>query len=149
MNPIRNEPRNGREIFRPSAALAGLAFLALILTGCSMLRMPHSQPKAQVDSLMLTNGSTGPVTFPVLQQQVMRFADTYAATVAQACDEISANNTNPVIRLTALRWKLGQAHVGLHRLRPDRTPAVNALNLLVLVSMSPDGNRGLRGPDLR
>jgi hypothetical protein len=39
----------------------------------------------------------------------MRFADTYAATVAQACDEISESNTNRAIRLTALRWKLGQA----------------------------------------
>jgi hypothetical protein len=135
MNPTHNEPRNAGEFFRPSAVLAALAFLALILTGCSMLRMSHSQPKAQMDSLLLTNGPTGPVTFPVLQQQVMRFADTYAATVAQACDEISANNTNPAIRLTALRWKLGQA-TSAYTDATGQNPAVNALDLLVLVSMS-------------
>jgi hypothetical protein len=135
MNPTHNQPRNAGGFFRPSAVLAALAFLALILTGCSMMRMSHSQPKAQVNSLLLTNGPTGPVTFPVLQQQVMRFADTYAATVAQACDEISANNTNSAIRLTALRWKLGQA-TSAYTDATGQNPAVNALDLLVLVSMS-------------
>jgi hypothetical protein len=135
MNPTHNQSRNAGGFFPPSAVLAALAFLALILTGCSMLRMSHAQPKAQMDSLLLTNGPTGPVTFPVLQQQVMRFADTYAATVAQACDEISANNTNPAIRLTALRWKLGQA-TSAYTDATGQNPAVNALDLLVLVSMS-------------
>jgi hypothetical protein len=135
MNPTRNQPRAAGEIFRRPMTVVAFAFFALILTGCSMLRMPHSQPKAQVDSLLLTNGPTGPVTFPVLQQQVMRFADTYAATVAQACDEISANNTNPTIRLTALRWKLGQA-TSAYTDATGQNPAVNALDLLVLVSMS-------------
>jgi hypothetical protein len=135
MNPTYNQHRPGGEFLGRPVIVVALAFFALILTGCSMLRMPHSQPKAQMDSLLLTNGPTGPVTFPVLQQQVMRFADTYAATVAQACDEINANSTNPAIRLTALRWKLAQA-TSAYTDATGQNPAVNALDLLVLVSMS-------------
>src|SRR5665213_2713975 len=70
-------------IFRRVSFL-GIALLALALTGCSFLRLHSSPPKAHVNSMQLTNLTTGPVTFPVLQAQVMRFADTYAATVAQA-----------------------------------------------------------------
>ena len=114
---------------------AGLALLLLSVTGCGMLKMSKSQPKAHVNSLLLTNVQTGPVTYPVLQQQLMRFADTYAATVAQACDEISANNTNTTIRLTALRWKLGQA-TSAYTDATGQNPVVNALDLLVLVSIS-------------
>jgi len=71
----------------------------------------------------------------------MRFADTYAATVAQACDEINANSTNPAIRLTALRWKLAQA-TSAYTDATGQNPAVNALDLLVLVAC-PDGHGGL------
>jgi hypothetical protein len=135
MNPGRNQPQSNAMFFHNRILLAGLALTMLSMTGCGMLKISKSQPKAQVSSLLLTNGPTGPVTFPVLQQQVMRFADTYAATVAQACDEISANNTNPAIRLTALRWKLGQA-TSAYTDATGQNPAVNALDLLVLVSMS-------------
>jgi hypothetical protein len=56
--------------------VACLAAPLLTVTGCSFLRVPSSPPKAQVESLQLTNRATGPVTFMVLQAQVMRFADT-------------------------------------------------------------------------
>ena len=117
------------------ASLLGITLLALALTGCSFLRLHSSPPKVQVNSLQLTNPTTGPVTFVVLQQQVMRFADTYAATVAQACDEISAQATNSDIRLMALRWKLGQA-TSAYTDAAGQNPAVNALDILVLVSMA-------------
>ncbi len=135
MNPGRNQPLNLGTYFLRRILLAGLALLMLSLTGCGMLKISQTPPKAHVSSLLLTNGQTGPVTFPVLQQQVMRFADTYAATVAQACDDVSANNTNPAIRLTMLRWKLGQA-TSAYTDATGQNPAVNALDLLVLVSMA-------------
>ncbi len=138
MSPNNNQSRIN---FRVPAVLGALVFFALVFTGCGMLRMNHSPPKAQVNSLLLTNGVTGPVTFPILQQQIMRFADTYAATVAQACDEISASSTNPAIRFTALRWKLGQA-TSAYTDATGQNPAVNALDLLVL------GDGGLRGSNL-
>jgi hypothetical protein len=99
------------------------------------MRFGGSPPKPQVSSIQLTNSTSGPVTFPVLQQQVMRLADTYAATVAQACDEISATTTNAGLRLTTLRWKLGQAS-SAYTDAAGENPAVNALDMLVLVSMA-------------
>ena len=135
MNLDDNQPPDWWIFFRRRMVLAGLALLLLSVTGCGMLKISKSQPKAHVNSLLLTNVQTGPVTYPVLQQQLMRFADTYAATVAQACDEISANNTNTTIRLTALRWKLGQA-TSAYTDATGQNPVVNALDLLVLVSIS-------------
>src|SRR5471032_1757886 len=102
MNQVRKQFRPDGKIFWQ---FLGIAFLAFTLTGCGLMRFNSSPPKPQVSSIQLTNSTSGPVTFPVLQQQVMRLADTYAATVAQACDEISATTTNAELRLTMLRWK--------------------------------------------
>jgi hypothetical protein len=138
MNKTSDRHRNGGKFFARVFYCLGflcLALLALALTGCSFLRLHSSPPKAQVNSIQLTNLTTGPVTFPVLQAQVMRFADTYAATVAQACDEISAQTTNSDVRLMALRWKLGQA-ASAYTDAAGQNPAVNALDMLVLVSMA-------------
>jgi hypothetical protein len=117
------------------SGMTGILLMALFLSGCSFLHFKSSPPKAQISSMQLTNTASGPVTFPVLQQQVMRFADTYAATVAQACDEISAQTTNTDIRLLTLRWKLGQA-TSAYTDATGQNPAVNALDILVLVSMA-------------
>jgi hypothetical protein len=113
----------------------GILFLTLALTGCGLLRFPHSTPKAQVDSFQLTNQATGPVALTILQAQVMRFADTYVATVAQACDDVSVKATNATLRLSVLRWKLGQA-TSAYTDATGENPAVNALDLLVLTTMA-------------
>ncbi len=136
MNQTRDQHRHNEKIcIRFFPGFLCLTFLTLALTGCSAMRFNSSPPKVHVNSIQLTNQTSGPVTFTVLQQQVMRFADTYAATVAQACDEISANATNTDIRLTALRWKLGQA-TSAYTDATGQNPAVNALDMLVLVSMA-------------
>src|SRR5438045_2297270 len=133
MNQTRNQFRPaGKNVLRFGAGLLCVAFLSLMLNGCGLLRFSSAPPKVKVNSLQLTNHASGPVTFTILQQQVMRFADTYAATVAQACDEISAQTTNSEIRLVALRWKLGQA-TSAYTDATGQNPAVNALDMLVLV----------------
>jgi hypothetical protein len=113
----------------------GFLFLTVALTGCGLLRFPRSIPKAQVDSFQLTNQATGPVALTILQSQVMRFADTYVATVAQACDDVTAKATNSAVRLSVLRWKLGQA-TSAYTDATGENPAVNALDLLVLTTMA-------------
>jgi hypothetical protein len=137
MSKTRDRHRSGGKIFFRFflPGFFGCAFLTLTLTGCSFLHFHSAPPKAHVNSMQLTNVTTGPVTFPVLQAQIMRFADTYVATIAQACDEISAQTTNSKIRLVALRWKLGQA-TSAYTDAAGQSPAVNALDMLVLVSMS-------------
>ena len=135
MNPDRNQPSNWWMFFCRRFILAGLALFLLSVTGCGMLKFSKSQPKAQINSLQLTNRPTGPVSLDVLQAQIMRFADTYVANVAQACDDITLKTTNPAIRLVVLRWKLGQATSAFTDATGEN-PVVNALDLLVLTSMA-------------
>ena len=121
--------------FRKCLGFVAVICLALALAGCSSLPVPGTEPKPMVSPLQLTNRATGPVMSSVLQAQVMRFADTYVAVVAQACDDISSGTTNPVVRLAALRWKLEQATAAYNDATGDN-PSVNALDLLVLVTMA-------------
>lgn len=85
--------------------------------------------------MQLSGKTSGPVTLMVLQAQVMRFADTYTATIAQACDDITAHATNSAVRLSVLRWKLGQA-TSAYTDATGQNPAVNALDMLVLTTMA-------------
>ena len=135
MNQTPEPHGSHRKLLLQSGHLLGVVCLALILAGCALLKVHSSPPKAQVNSLQLTNQATGPVTLIVLQQQVMRFADTYVATIAQACDDVTAKATNSAIRLTVLRWKLGQA-TSAYVNATGQNPAVNALDMLVLTTMA-------------
>ena len=144
MNPDRNQPSNWWIFFRRRFILAGLALLLLSVTGCGMLKFSKSQPKAQINSLQLTNRPTGPVSLDVLQAQIMRFADTYAANVAQACDDITLKTTNPAIRLVVLRWKLGQATSAYHR-RHRREPGRQCAGHAGAGQHGADGDRKITG----
>ncbi len=112
-----------------------LACFALALAGCSLLHFRSAPPKAQVTSLALTTNTTGSVTLTVLQFQVMRFVDSYVATVAQAADDFGAKIGTPEARLAALKWKLGQA-TAAYTDATGPSPVVNALDTLVLVTVS-------------
>jgi hypothetical protein len=132
MNEIPKQNQRSRRL--PSGAC--LACLVLTLTGCSLLRFHHSPPKAEVTSLQLATNTPGAaVTTGVLQIQVMRFADSYVASVAQAADEFGAKVGTPKARLAALKWKLGQA-TSAYTDATGPSPVVNALDILVLVTVT-------------
>ena len=136
MNTTRTPHRNRHQFLIPFACQPGwicMALLALSLTGC--VRFSSAPPTAKVSSLQLSdNAPTGPVALTVVQAQIMRFADTYSATVAQACDDITAGATNSALRLSVLRWKLGQSTSAFVD-ATGQNPAINALDMLVLVTM--------------
>jgi hypothetical protein len=136
MNETRNSSRTGRKAssqILSRLGVLGLLILTLALTGC--VSFSSSRPKAGVSSLQLTNAQSFPVSIDVLQSQIMRFADSYAATVAQACDDISTKATNAPLRLSVLRWKLGQATSAFTDATGEN-PVVNALDILVLTTMA-------------
>jgi len=136
MNQVHNQPRINGGIYLRSMVLVALVVFALGLAGCSLLKFSSSQPTARVSSFQLsTNELTGLQALIVVQAQVMRFADTYSATVAQACDDVSAQTTNSALRLTMLRWKLGQSTSAFIN-ATGQNPAINALDMLVLASMA-------------
>ncbi len=106
------------------------------MCGCSYLRPPVSQPKAQIGSLQIsTNAESGPVTVRSLQLEVMRFADNYAAIVARASDDFNAQAASPEVRLAATKWKLEQATAAyIDASGPN--PVINALDIFVLATVS-------------
>lgn len=113
----------------------GILFSVLSLTGCSTLKKDTSHKQTEVTPEQLSTGPSGPVTPAMVQAEVLRFADTYVAMVAQACDDASANSTNTAVRVAALRWKLDQATAAFNDATGD-IPSVNTLDLLVLVTMA-------------
>jgi hypothetical protein len=71
----------------------------------------------------------------VLQEQVTRFADKYALTVAEAADDYLRRATSPEARIEAVRWKLGQGTAAwVDASGPN--PVLNLLDLTVLAIMS-------------
>lgn len=116
-------------------ALACLAALALLVSGCALPRSRRSSKRAAIHSQELTNAEGRAVSMEVLEVEVMRFADTYAITVSQAVDDLLAKITSPEDRLEAVRWKLGQATAAyVDATGPNA--ALNALDLVVLASLS-------------
>jgi hypothetical protein len=105
------------------------------MTGCSTIKIPTPHKQTEVNAVQLSTKVTGPVTSSVLQAEVLRFADTYVAMVAESCDDASAKSTNTAVRLATLRWKLDQATAAFNDATGDN-PSVNALDMLVLVTMA-------------
>ena len=65
----------------------------------------------------------------------MRFTDSYVAAISQAADDFGARAGTSKARLAALKWKLGQA-TSAYSDATGPNPVVNALDVLVLVTMS-------------
>lgn len=114
-----------------------LAVSMLGLTGCSSLFKWKSTPNKAVvkPDVFAQNGSNSVVTMEVLQMKVMRFADDYVATIAQAADDLAVSVGTSEARLICLKWKTGQA-TSAYTDATGANPVVNALDMLVLVSMA-------------
>jgi hypothetical protein len=137
-SPKRNPKKDsGKFVYRFSNWSGCLVVLicASTLTGCSAVKIANQQKQTEANAVQLSAKVTGPISSPVLQAEVLRFADTYVAMVAESCDDASAKSTNTVVRLAALRWKLDQATAAFND-ATGNNPSVNALDLLVLVTMS-------------
>lgn len=120
--------------FATSWKRLGLLLLpALAVNGC--VQLPTSEPKAEVKALQRKSDKPGSVTPTTLQASVMRFADEYAMTIAQAADDFSAALGTLQARHTAARIKLGQATAAIMD-ATGQSPTVNALDLVVLATVS-------------
>lgn len=137
MSNIGDQNKNGGKFFGCFlgwCGCLGILVLALALTGCSTVHV-HRRPQNQFGAIQFTNLPSGPVTPQILQQQVMRFADTYVAMVSQACDDITVATTNTDERVAALRWKLQQATAAYNN-ATGQNPSLNVLDMLVLATMA-------------
>src|SRR5437899_7589273 len=116
-------------------ALTLLSVLTTLLAGCSILQNSSEPPKAEVKTLQGKNEPLGSTSITALQSEVMRFADAYAATVAQATDDSIAASTNDETRVAGLKWKLEQANAAYVN-AANRNPILNALDMIVLATLS-------------
>jgi len=134
LNPKCSIGRTAHPALVVPAVLAALLLL-VFCNGCSML-FKRSPPTVDINSLqVVTNASGKAVPLEVLQNQVQRVADTYAATVAEAVDDMELKLTDSDARIEGLRWKLSQASAAF----VDATgpnPALNILDLVVLATVS-------------
>lgn len=113
-----------------------VACAGLLITGCSHFSGTKKETKAEVKSLQGKTGEVGKTTVSGLQAEVRRFADDYAATVAQASDDFSSSGiTNETMRIAALKWKLEQA-TAAYIDASGRNAILNALDLVVLANLS-------------
>jgi methyl-accepting chemotaxis protein len=131
VNEAQKSNRGGRRLL----SWACLACLLPALAGCTLSRLRSSPSKAEVHSFQLSTNTPHSVTLTVLQFQVMRFADSYVAEVAQVADEFSAKVGTSNARLAALKWKLGQA-TAVYTDATGPNSVVNALDMLVLVTIT-------------
>ena len=120
---------------RMACAVLIAALITAIPCGCSYLKPTKAADTAEVKTLQPKSEKPRPTTLTVLQSEVMRFADDYASTVAQAADDFSSSTTNEACRVTALKWKLEQAGAAYVN-AAGRNPALNALDMVVLATLA-------------
>jgi len=112
-----------------------LLILGLVLAGSSCVKIPTSQPKAEVKSLQTKQADSDSITPTALQAAVMRFADEYSMVVAQTAEEFAMNLGTTEARQVAARIKLGQATAAVVD-AAGQNPSVNALDIVVLATVS-------------
>lgn len=134
----KNFPGPGLARFGSRLFCVALLAALPLLAGCAHLFswMGGGPAKAEVKRDVFMTNAVGEVSsMDVLQLKVMRLADEYVATVAQASDDFAARAGTPEARLMGLKWKLSQATAAY----TDATgvnPVINALDMLVLVTMA-------------
>jgi hypothetical protein len=115
---------------------ACLAGLILATGGCSVLRAPVKGTTALVRKVEGTMGMKQPTNeIALLQTEVMRAADGYVTSVAQAANDFAAKVGTLDARTAALEWKLreGTSAIGI---AAGENPRLNAVDLVVLATLS-------------
>lgn len=116
--------------------MAGLAGVGLILSGCSLVSHETAETTSMVKSLAWNGGKSGATNaVAVLQLEVMREADDYVGSVAQAADSFRATVGTPEARDAAQQWKLNEATAAYVNAAGDN-PLLSAVDMVVLASLS-------------
>ncbi len=114
-------------------AWAGVVFSLMLVTGCRIVRAPANQTEALLRSVTGKKQTTNQLS--ILQSEVMREADNYAAGVAEACDDFAHRVGTLDAKQEALRWKLQQS-TAAYMNATGENPALNAVDMAVLASLS-------------
>jgi hypothetical protein len=119
------------------AAMAVMAAAVVLCgSGCSVVQHETQATKSMIGSLTgRTDGSGETNRLEQVQSGVMREADLYAGTIAQATDDFRAKVPTAEARLMAQQWKVMEATAAYINATGEY-PSVNAVDMLVLATLS-------------
>jgi hypothetical protein len=124
MNALRIEPARW-------GALRQVGLAGLLLWGCGCAHMPFRREQSAAN---IAAPGQGTLTISELQSEVMRYADGYVTSVAQAVDESAAGKVGTQ-KAAALRWKIDQA-TAVYTDATGANPVWNALDVVVFATVS-------------
>jgi hypothetical protein len=108
----------------------------LIASGCSVVSHGTTATKSVLESLTGKAGDDARTNaVAMLQAELMREADQYVGTVAQAADDLPKQVGTTEARDLAQQWKLNQATVAYVN-ATDENPLLGAVGMVVLASLS-------------
>ncbi len=115
---------------RRRAVIGPAALVALLLTsaGCSLFHKTQTAPN-------IAAPGQGNLTLNELQNQVLRFADDYSSSVAQAADGAAKSAGTRDAQVAALKWKLDEA-TAAYLSATGENPVWNTLDVVVLAVVS-------------
>lgn len=128
-------PRCGKEMGVPKWMVV-LAFAALVTCGCAVVRRESAATTSMLRSISKgreTGGQTN--LLEAMQAAVMREADLYAGTVAQAADALRAQVPTTEARDLTQQWKLTQATAAYVNATGEN-PVLSVVDMLVLATLS-------------
>jgi hypothetical protein len=116
--------------------IAVLAAWMVVMAGCSVVTHEATDTKSVIQSLAGKVDKRDPTNaLAVLQSEIMRGADLYVGTVAQAADEFRDRVRTADARDAAQQWKLMTATAAYIN-ATDENPLVSVVDMAVLASVS-------------
>jgi hypothetical protein len=115
------------------ACLIGVGFLAI---SCSVVKQGTTATKSVIDSLAGKAGEAEKTNaVAALQGELMREADQYVGSVAQATDELRKQVGSTEARDMGQQWKLNEATVAYVN-ATDENPLLGSVGMVVLATLS-------------
>ena len=120
----------------PWRIVAGLIGVAFIATDCSVINKGTTATKSVIDSLAgKADAAAKTNAVAALQGALMREADQFVGTVAQATDELRQQVGTTEARDLGQQWKLNEATVAYVN-ATDENPLLGAVGMVVLTTLS-------------
>ncbi len=120
----------------PWRIVAGLIGVAFIAAGCSVVNQGTTATKSVIDSLAGKAGAADKSNaVAALQGELMREADQFVGTVAQATDELRKQVGTAEARDMGQQWKLNEATIAYVN-ATDENPLLGAVGMVVLTTLS-------------
>jgi hypothetical protein len=131
--PCGRDRARRRLPWRLGAFLIGMGFIA---AGCAVVKEGTTATKSVIDSLAgKADAAAKTNAVAALQGELMREADQFVGTVAQATDELRKQVATTEARDLAQQWKLNEATVAYVN-ATDENPLLGAVGMVVLATLS-------------